>query len=381
VFEPLVVVLTVAALAASTLLTGWLRGFAVSRQLIDVPNSRSSHLVPTPRGGGVAIVLVVLVVLPVWTWRGILPPPHLWALLGAGLLVAAIGWLDDRRDVAAHWRLLIHFIAASWALAWLGRLPPLPVFGTPIDLGLAGVGLAILYLVWFLNLYNFMDGIDGIASIEAVTVCLGGVVLYLLTPGSGGAWVVPLLLAAAVSGFLVWNFPRAQVFMGDAGSGFIGMMLGVLSLQGGAIAPELFWGWVILLGAFVVDATVTLFRRLIRGERVHHAHCSHAYQRLARRLGSHVPVSLAYGTVNALWLLPVAGLVAVGRLDGAMGVLLAYAPLVWLALRYGAGKADDEEEDRPAPGGEADSVGGGATIDNPAETADHRTGGSRGLAC
>ncbi|MEX1183854.1 MAG: glycosyltransferase family 4 protein [Gemmatimonadota bacterium] len=339
--EPLVGLLIVATLVLSTLLTRWLRLFALSRKLIDVPNSRSSHVAPTPRGGGGAIVLATLAVLPLLAWREVLSLHSLWGFLGAGLLVATIGWLDDHRDVPARWRLLIHFAAASWALAWLDVLPQLRVLGTTFDLGLVGDGLLILYLVWLLNLYNFMDGIDGIASIEAITVCLCAAVLYQLWPGSGDGWLVAVVLAAAVCGFMFWNFPRARIFMGDAGSGFVGIMMGLLSLEAAAIAPELFWGWLILLGAFVVDATVTLIRRLMRGERVHQAHRTHAYQHAARRIGSHVPVSLVFGGVNVMWLLPVAVLVVQGWLDGAVGVLLAYAPLVWLALRYDAGQVEE----------------------------------------
>lgn len=341
--EVFVGVLVVATLVGSTLLTRSVRQFALSRRLVDVPNVRSSHHAPTPRGGGVAIVLVVLAALPLLAWRGLLSHSSLWALLGAGAIVGVVGWLDDHGHVAARWRLLAHCCAASWALVWLGGLPQLPVFGATVDLGWLGHGLALLYLMWLLNLYNFMDGIDGIAGIEAMTVCLGGLVLYCLLPGSGDAWVVPLLVAAAVCGFLFWNFPRARIFMGDAGSGFIGLMLGLLSLEAATIAPELFWAWIILLGAFVVDSTVTLVRRLLRGECVYRAHRSHAYQRVARQLGSHVPVSLAFGTMNVIWLLPMAGLVAIGWLDGAMGVLLAYAPLVWLAFRCGAGRAEEGE--------------------------------------
>ena len=342
-FEPVTVLLLVGAtLVAAFLLTGWLRRVALSRNLVDLPNARSSHTVPTPRGGGVAIVLVMLAALPLIWWRGVLPVATLWALLGGGALVGIVGWLDDRGHVAVRWRLLGHFAAALWALAWLGGLPPLPIFGLVVDFGWAGYGLALLYLVWLLNLYNFMDGIDGIAGIEAVTVCLGGVVLHWLSSGGGdgGAWVTPLLLATAVTGFLVWNFPRARIFMGDAGSGFVGLQLGLLSLWAGWLEPELFWGWLILLGAFVVDATVTLMRRLLRGERVYEAHRSHAYQRASRRLQSHVPVSLAFGTINLLWLLPVAAMVSVGRIDGSLGLVIAYAPLVWLALHYQAGEAE-----------------------------------------
>ena len=330
----------VATFTAAFLLTGWLRRFALSRNLVDVPNERGSHAVATPRGGGVAIVLAVLAALPLLWWRGALPVGMLWALLGGGGLVAAVGWLDDHGHVAPRWRLLAHFSAASWALVWLGGLPPLPLLGFEVDFGWAGHGLALIYLVWLLNLYNFMDGIDGIAGIEAVTVCLGGVVLYLVSSGGGDQWLTPLLMASAVTGFLVWNFPRARIFMGDAGSGFVGLLLGLLSLQAGWLSQDLFWGWVILLGAFVVDATVTLLRRLLRGERVYEAHRSHAYQRAARGLGSHIPVTLAFGMINLLWLLPMAVLVAAGRIDGLLGVTLAYAPLVWLALRYHAGKVD-----------------------------------------
>jgi Fuc2NAc and GlcNAc transferase len=295
---------------------------------------------PTPRGGGLAIVLVVLTALPLLAWGGALAPSSCSALFGAGIMVGAIGWLDDSGGVAARWRLLVHFAAAAWALTWLGGLPPLSVFGGNVQLGFAGDALAVIYVVWLLNLYNFMDGIDGIAGIEAITVCLGAVVLYRLSPDGGDASVITLLVAAAVGGFLLWNFPRARIFMGDVGSGFIGVTFGLLSLMAGAMAQELFWGWVILLGAFLVDATITLTRRLMRGDRVSQAHRSHAYQRMARRLGSHAPISLAVGAMNVVWLLPIAALVVLGRLDGAVGVLLAYAPLVWLALRCGAGQRD-----------------------------------------
>ena len=211
--ELLKVSVLVSAFTASALLTGWLRGFALSREVLDIPSARSSHLVPTPRGGGVSIVLVVLLALPVLTSQAVLLPPSLWAFLGAGLSVGAIGWLDDRSSVAVGWRLCVHFGAALWALAWLGGLRALPVFGSTIELGLMGDAITVLYLVWLLNLYNFMDGIDGIAGIEAVTVCFGGAVLLRLFPGSEDAWLVPSLVGASVGGFLIWNFPRARIFM------------------------------------------------------------------------------------------------------------------------------------------------------------------------
>jgi Fuc2NAc and GlcNAc transferase len=188
-----------------------------------------------------------------------------------------------------------------------------------------------------------MDGINGIAGVEAVTVCLGGLLLYVVAVG----WVPeihgPLLLGASVLGFLVWNFPRARIFLGDVGSGFIGVMLGVLSIQAAWIAPELFWGWVILIGAFVVDANVTLFRRVWRGETFYEAHRSHAYQYAARRFGSHVPVTLAVGAINLFWLLPLAVLVAMGLLEGIVGVFIAYGLLIVLCYRFKAGARELQE--------------------------------------
>jgi Fuc2NAc and GlcNAc transferase len=183
-----------------------------------------------------------------------------------------------------------------------------------------------------------MDGIDGIAGIEAITVCLGGVLLYVVAVPGATSWLVPLVLASATFGFLVWNWPPAKIFMGDAGSGFLGLMLAALSLQAAWIAPVLLWSWVILLGAFVVDATVTLIRRVARGERFYEAHRSHAYQHAAQRWRAHFPVTVAVGAINLSWLLPIALLVALGFLDPLLGVLIAYAPLVAAALWLRAGE-------------------------------------------
>jgi Fuc2NAc and GlcNAc transferase len=125
--------------------------------------------------------------------------------------------------------------------------------------------------------------------------------------------------------------------MGDAGSGFLGIMLALLSVQAAKIEPQLFWMCLILLGVFIVDATVTLGRRVLRGEKFYEAHCSHAYQYASRTLGAHRPVTLAIGAINVFWLLPVASLVALKKMDGVWGLTVAYAPLLWLALYFKAG--------------------------------------------
>lgn len=323
----------------SLVLTGGLRRYALARSLMDVPNERSSHSVPTPRGGGVAIVLGFLSVLPILAFLGGLSWTFTWALLGAGAGIALLGFLDDHGHIAARWRLLGHFLGAIWALFWLGGLPALELFGFVLDLGWLGHVLAAIYLVWMLNLYNFMDGIDGIASVEAICACLGACLLYWLG-GFESLILAPLVLAMAVAGFLYWNFPPARIFMGDAGSGFLGIILGLLSLQAAWTSPNLLWVWLILLGVFIVDATVTLLRRLLRGDKVYEAHRSHAYQFASRQYGRHMPVTMVVAAINLFWLLPLAACVVLWNMDGALVLILAYAPLLVLAVRFHAGELE-----------------------------------------
>ena len=320
-------------------LTWLLRRYALARSIIDIPNARSSHTVPTPRGGGVAIVLSFLLALPVLALAGFLPWSVTWAMLGAGTGIAVLGFLDDHGHIAARWRLLGHFAASVWALYWLGGLPAITLLGLDLELGWLGHILAVFYLVWMLNLYNFMDGIDGIASVEAICSCLGACLLYWLA-GFDSLIILPLVLAMAVAGFLYWNFPPARIFMGDAGSGFLGIILGLLSLQAAWASPKLLWVWLILLGIFIVDATVTLIRRLLRGDKVYEAHRSHAYQFASRQYGRHLPVTLAVAAINLFWLLPVAACVVLWGLDGALGLVLAYVPLVMLAVKFHAGELE-----------------------------------------
>jgi Fuc2NAc and GlcNAc transferase len=311
--------------------------------MLDVPNARSSHVFPTPRGGGMAIVVVMLAGLVVLYLQAQMAGTMLVALGGAGALVAAVGWLDDRGHVAARWRLLVHFIAAGWGLAWLGGVPALELFGLRLEPGLVGFCLGLLFLVWLLNLYNFMDGIDGIAGVEVVSVCVGGCWLGWLAGLAPPDLLLPALLAAAALGFLCWNWPPARIFMGDAGSGFIGLMLGLLSVVAAHQSLVLFAGWLMLLAVFVSDATLTLLRRLFRGQRLTQAHCSHAYQQAARRWGSHRPVTLGVIGINLCWLLPLASLTVAGYLAPAIGVLLAYVPLILLALWLKAGAEEKQE--------------------------------------
>lgn len=322
--------------AASWLLTLVLRRYALSKSLMDIPNERSSHTTPTPRGGGVAIVVSFALALPLLVSMGLLRSSDLYGLLGSGLIVAMIGFADDHGHIAARWRLLSHFAASFWALFWLSGLPPISILDATFDNAWIGCIFGAVYLVWMLNLYNFMDGIDGLASAEAVSACLGICLVYWFS-GDSELIFAPLLLAAAVSGFLCWNFPPARIFMGDAGSGFLGVVLAFMSLAAAWINPVLIWCWLILLGVFVVDATWTLGRRVLRGEKVYQAHRSHAYQHASRIYASHKVVTLGTVALNVFWLLPVALAVATGHLAGITGLAIAYVPLMMLCWYFKGG--------------------------------------------
>lgn len=293
-------------------LTGAVRRYAIRRGILDIPNARSSHLVATPRGGGLAIVVAFLIPATGLTAYGLLPGALAAALLGGGLFVAGVGWLDDRHGLPAALRAGAHALAALWALYWLGGLPSLNLGVTRLSLGSVGFVLGVVGIVWFVNLYNFMDGIDGLAGTEAITVAgtaallIGGIRVGLLpnpgmigtAPGAASIALVSSLLVPASAGFLVWNWPPARIFMGDVGSGFLGFTFGVLAVasENSGALPLLVW--MLLLGVFVVDATATLLRRIWRRERWTEAHRTHAYQLAVQAGHTHKQVTAAVLGIN-----------------------------------------------------------------------------------
>jgi Fuc2NAc and GlcNAc transferase len=335
---PLALWVMFAAFAAAAVLTWLIRRSASARGALDVPNHRSSHAVPTPRGGGLAIVLVVTGAAFVLLLCGKVRVPLFCALAG-GLAVAAVGFVDDRGSLAARVRLTVHFAAALWALMWLGGLPPLQMGDAVVSSGWFGYVLGALGIVWAINLFNFMDGIDGIAASEAIFIALAGALLSQLMGVGVGVLLMAGALAAACGGFLLWNWPPARIFLGDVGSGYLGYVVVVLAIAAGGEHPAALWVWLVLGGAFFVDATVTLVRRAFRGEHVHQAHRSHAYQRLAHRWGSHRTVTLGVLAVNLGWLLPCGLIAATHRSIAVTVVIIGFVPLACLAVLTGAGSA------------------------------------------
>lgn len=330
-------------LAVAFAVTGLVRHYAISRQLLDIPNARSSHSVPTPRGGGMGIVAAVLVMALGLPAVGLADLSDSLIYGACGGFVALLGFLDDHGHVPAGWRLLGHFGAAIAAVALAGGASDVVLFGQAVSLGWAGHVLAVLIVVWMLNLFNFMDGIDGLAGSEAVLVAgIGaGLLMAFAAPGGHVAWLI--VIAAGAGGFLLWNWPPARIFMGDAGSGFLGFAFGITPILAAKIAPEGFWIMLILPGVFVVDATLTLIRRVARGMKPHVAHRSHGYQYMSRRWGGHRPVTLTCVALTLFWCAPLAWGVARGTLDGAVALLVAYTPLVALAFLAKSGASEQQE--------------------------------------
>jgi len=269
------------------------------------------------------------------------------ALLGGGTAVAAIGLLDDRYRVPASLRLVVHFAAAVWAVVCVGEPLMVRVGSQLVTLSWVGYAVAAIAIVWVLNLFNFMDGIDGIAASETVFVAFGVTASFVLTGITFPLYAVCLAFGAACLGFLLWNWPPAKIFMGDVGSGYMGYVVGVLTLAATRVNPSALWIWLILGGVFFVDATVTLLRRLLTGQKVYQAHRSHAYQHLVRWCGSHRRVTLGVIAVNILWLLPCALLAARYPERGLVIAIVTWVPLVIGAIAAGAGRR--ERLSTPAP--------------------------------
>lgn len=332
-----IVIGLIVAFAASTLVTKYWRDKAVQRQILDTPNARSAHTRPTPRSGGVSFVVVFLVGMVVLTLLGEIPFNVLAAFAGGGL-IALVGFLDDVRSLSSRARLLAHILAAVWAVLWLGGIHTINLGFTTLEIGIVGDVLTVVGIIWLINLYNFMDGIDGIAASEAIFVAAVGGGL-LLAAGQPGLANVGFLLAAAVLGFLLWNWSPAKIFMGDVGSGFLGYTLALLMLASvNADAEMTPFPWLILLGVFVVDATVTLVRRIGRGERWDEAHRSHAYQHAMRQVGSHAKVTLAIIGINLIWLLPWSVATYSNPALNLVGIVVALVVLIGAALYFQAGK-------------------------------------------
>ena len=281
------------------------RRWCLRKQILDVPNERSSHHLPTPRGGGLIIVAVCLAGFSFIAWKFNLQNSFYY-FIGA-IIVAAVSWLDDLFTLSVVWRFFAHALAAAIVLFGAGYPQQIyfPFLGT-IDFGAWSFIFWFLWIVWLINAYNFMDGIDGIAGTQALTAAVGWFILMKLF-GANELSVYAGVIAASSLGFLIHNWHPAKIFMGDVGSAFYGYTFAAIPLLippgNVAFGKNLFLISIILVYFFVFDSVLTLTRRLLRGEKVWKAHREHLYQRLTAVRYSHSQITGLYGFLSALVIL------------------------------------------------------------------------------
>lgn len=276
----------------SIFLTKRIRELTTSRGVLDLPNERSSHSIPTPRGGGMAFVLIFAFLLS-YCLFAFQEDYNIWIALSGSFVLALLGWMDDIEALGVKVRLAVHSIVALWAIFWVRNS-----LTDPESLATAfACVFFVFWIMWMINLYNFMDGIDGLAGSEALVVLFfAGFIV--LARGDVPLALLCLTLACSVGGFLVFNWPPAKIFMGDSGSCFLGYVLAVMAIASNGRGTMPFAGWLILLAVFIVDATLTLVRRMMNKERIFRAHRSHIYQKAVIRGYSHKTVTLWITRIN-----------------------------------------------------------------------------------
>jgi Fuc2NAc and GlcNAc transferase len=278
------------------------------KQILDLPNHRSSHSIPTPRAGGIGIFLSFFIGIS-WLWilyqktnRDDL------FLLGGSVLVFCVGLIDDFKSTRRRLRLGVHLVSSGFVIIWMWE-----PFINWVDFDSFGYTLPIFLcifwiigIVWSINLFNFMDGINGIAGMEAVFLSSALAILMASENRGEQIFYKLILLAVATLGFIIWNFPRAMVFLGDAGSGFLGFVIAAFASYSFLVVNISVWTLLTISSLFWMDATFTIIKRILRKEKIFNAHNSHAYQILARKWRSHASVTIAYSVVNVLILFPLA---------------------------------------------------------------------------
>jgi UDP-N-acetylmuramyl pentapeptide phosphotransferase/UDP-N-acetylglucosamine-1-phosphate transferase len=273
----------------SFILTYLIMRYAVRNKMTVMPNERSLHDLPTPKGGGVAIVLTWYVGITILYFTGIIER-NLFLALISGIFLAVVSLVDDIKDIKPVIRLAVQFMTAILAFYFLNGLRPLVMPEINFNYNFIVYPIAVIGMVWFINLFNFMDGVDGFASIEAIIICA---VFFVFTWG-----LVSVLLIACITGFLYWNWPRASIFMGDTGSTQLGFILVVLGIYYHNNFEFSILNWIMLTSPFWFDATLTLFRRWRNKEKLSEAHRKHVYQRIVQSGSSHQKVNFLLLLIN-----------------------------------------------------------------------------------
>jgi UDP-N-acetylmuramyl pentapeptide phosphotransferase/UDP-N-acetylglucosamine-1-phosphate transferase len=275
-------------------MTYLIKEYALRNNIFDIPNERSLHDMPTPKGGGLAIVLTWYIGISILFFSGIIERNLYFALL-SGILLAFVSLIDDLRGLKPAIRLIVHFITAILAFIFLQGLRPLVLPEININYDFLVYPITIVGMVWFINLFNFMDGVDGFVSVEVICICS---VLFVMS------WnIINILLIVCLTGFLCWNWPKAKIFMGDVGSTQLGFILVVLGIYFHNNFDFSILNWIMLSSPFWFDATLTLFRRWRNREKLSEAHRKHLYQRIVRAGFSHEKVNFSLILINLLIIL------------------------------------------------------------------------------
>ncbi|MFH0882220.1 MAG: glycosyltransferase family 4 protein [bacterium] len=345
----IVVVTFIVVVTVSSWLAGRIRSLAVQSKLLDVPNERSSHAVPVPRIGGLAIVTVVLTGILALALAIPLQVPWLWTLVISGSMIVGIGLVEDLFGVRKRVRLLIHVLAGFVIVLYIGSHLEI-IFPKSLELtGAPALALITLYVVWNINSYNFMDGIDGLAGGQAVFIGLSAGTIAAIN-GNLPLAAVYLLIAAASTGYLRWNWHPAKIFMGDLCSGFLGVTFAVTSLWGKLTETVPLGAFLILMAVFYTDSTWTTFRRLLVGENITLAHRDFAFHHAIRAGHSHARVTTAIMLIDVFWLLPLAVIAVVLGDNRSIPVLIgAYLPVFAAVLYWKAGKRLEQADSRNVP--------------------------------
>ena len=311
--------------ALSALLCGCYLRLARTTQFFDIPNERSSHSLPTPHGGGVALLSAFMLGLLFAAWFYNTWDALLFTLAGAALILMLLGAADDLYSLPVGLRMAMYSLVCLWVANTLLQ-------AGKIDSAISGTTLVLLTAVamlWCVNLYNFMDGIDGLATLQTILACCFAAILSWTSEHNSSYALFCLLLAAAHGGFFIWNFPPARLFMGDAGSVPTGFLLAAMALLGTVQGQLNLTCWLVLLAVFITDASWTLMWRFFTGQAFAKPHRLHAYQRLSRYWGSHLRVDVLLLAINVLWLFPCAWLIQTWPSYSIIFVILAYLPLFY----------------------------------------------------
>jgi len=312
----------------------FLKKSALRLKIVAIPNERSLHNKVTPRGGGIIIAIVFLAFLLVFYITRQIMVAEFLVLFGGGLIMAVTGFLDDILELKASIRFIIQFFAVGWGLYWIGGIPSTVFFERlPVLYAIANA-VAVVALVWFINSFNFIDGIDGLATSGATffSLSIGG---YFLWQGIEPYGSLLIVLAACSLAFLCFNWPPAKMFLGDAGSNFFGYLFGAMILITVKNGNLSIWTWLIILAYLITDTTTTTFLRLCLVKGWYHTHRSHAYQNLARVLDNHKFVTLLVLIINIFYLLPLAYISIQYQEYGWLAFFASVTPIFFFVLKYG----------------------------------------------